>query len=478
MSVEYAEIETENPAKTHKAKVGVRAWTPVQLFAFRLFGSYLLLLSLPLVPDWYKYIYNLNLSELNCRDLFIISTFRDPHFISVASESGRWGFASYFNLFFLFGISATIAVVWSILDKKRKEYNTLKYWITVAARYRVGIGIVAWGFRKLVPGQMVLPTLGILNTPYGDFQAQKLYWQGVGIVPGYEVFLGLAEFVAGFLLLFRKTASLGAALTAVVLGNIVLSNHVYDGSVHIHSATYTIISLILFADYAPGLWKVFVEKKDAIIEIFYPQNESKAVIYLRKGLKIFTYTVFVGLFFVLQIHDYITEPYRIPDTPGIAGVAGYYEVEQFKSNNKELAYSPLETNRWHDAIFEKWSTLSFKVNRTVDMDQSNGGGAPKKDVERSWEVAGVANGRRFYYYKDTLNHLLKLQNKNDKDRQESLELQFNKLADNKIQLTGTGLGKDAIEVILVRQDKRYPLTDATLSQVEIFKPNYRSYINY
>lgn len=479
MANRYLDIINEDtPSVRKKTDLGQERWTATELFGFRVFGTYLLLLCLPLTPDWYKYISNLNFAELNCRDLFIISTYRDLHLVNVHTESWRWGFASYFNLFLLFGISVLVAVVWSILDSKRRNYNILKYWVTVIARYRVGIGIVAWGFRKLVPGQMVLPTLGVLNTPYGDFQAQKLYWQGVGIVPGYEVFLGLAEFVAGFLLLFRKTTAVGAALTAVVLGNIVLANHVYDGGVHIHSATYTIIAIILFADYVPSLWRVFVQKQDASLSIYDPQNEAKWIIYLRRSLKVFTHSVFVVLFFGLQIHDYITEPYRIPDTPGIAGIQGYYEVEQFTNNGQVIPYSPHEAKRWHDAIFEKWSTLSFKVNRGVDIDQSNGGGAPKKDVERSWEVAGIANGRRFYYYKDTLNHRLKLQNKNEKDRAERLELQLKQLDENKIQLSGLGLDKDSISVILVKESKKYPLIDATLGQIEIFKPNYKSYINY
>ena len=211
-------------------------WSSYKKIVFRIAAVYLLLLCLPLVGDWYKYIYNLQWSALNCRDLFIISTYRTPEYVKFDSESGRWGILSYSNLVIPFFIALVIGGIWTLLDRKTKNYETFYYWVRVVARYRVGIGIVAWGYRKLVPGQMVWPTLGILNTPFGDFQAQKLYWQSVGITPGYEIFLGAAEFLAGFLLLFRKTSALGAALTAVVLGNIVIANHVYDGSVHVHSA--------------------------------------------------------------------------------------------------------------------------------------------------------------------------------------------------------------------------------------------------
>ncbi len=394
---------------------------------------------------------------MNCRDLFIISTYRTPEFFKIESESGRWGLLSYINLFIPFVIALAGGTLWSYVDKKPRNYDRLYYWVRVLVRYRVGIGIVAWGFRKLVPGQMVWPTLGILNTPMGDFQAQKLYWQSVGITPGYEVFLGVAEFTAGFLLLFRKTTALGAALTAVVLGNIVIANHAYDGSVHVHSACYTILALILLWYHLPPIWNLLVKEKDSIPAAFYPVINEKWLKYTRTGLKAFVHVVFVALFFVLQVDDYVHAPYRLPDTPGLAGAEGIYTVTEFKRNSVVLPYSPLDSIRWQDAVFENWSTLSFKVNRAAVMDQSNGGGYSKKDIERTWELAGIGGGRRYFYYElDTLHHTLRLFNKNEKHKEEKLVLQYSRPSDTRIFLSGLNEFKDSIYVVLDRQEKAYP----------------------
>src|SRR5690606_11318401 len=137
--------------------------------------------------------------------------------------------------------------------------------------------------------------------------------QSLGIAPNYEIFLGMAEFAAGFLLLFRKTTSLGAALTFVVLGNIVIANHVYDGSVHVHSAYYAIIALIILWYDLPKIWKLLVLEKDVNVANYYPSFTDKWEKFTRTGLKVFVHSIFVALFLYLQMDDFKHAPYRIPD---------------------------------------------------------------------------------------------------------------------------------------------------------------------
>lgn len=433
-------------------------WKPYEKVSFRIAAVYVLLLCLPVNADTFEYVLNIEWLKLNCRDLFIIATWRHMDFVKIATESGRWGIVSYLDLLIPLLIAIPVAALWGYLDRERKEYDNLYYWVRTIVRYRVGLGIVAWGFRKLVPGQMVLPTIGVMNTPFGDFQAQKLYWQGVGITPGYEVFLGLAEFAAGFLLLFRKTTALGAALTVVVLGNIVIANHVYDGGVHVHSFYYTILGMfILWKDF-PKIWNLLVREKDSMVVHYYPAFIEKWQRYTRNGIKLFLHGVFVVLFFILQVDDYIHAPYRLPDTPGLAGAHGYYHVTEFRLNNKVIPYSPLDSTRWHDVIFEKWSTMNFKVNRTAVMDQSNGGGYSKLDIERSWELAGIGGGRRYFFYEaDTVNQILKLQNKNIAHRNETLLLHYERPGEDRVVLSGVNEFQDSIYVVLDRVRRDYPL---------------------
>jgi hypothetical protein len=49
----------------------------------------------------------------------------------------------------------------------------------------------------------------------------------------------------------------------------------------------------------------------------------------------------------------------------------------------------------------------------VKLDLSNGGGSPMRDINRTFELTGVAGGRRvFYYDADPQNQVLYLQDKN------------------------------------------------------------------
>lgn len=236
-------------------------WSNAEKITFRIIFLYALFFCLPIHSSFYKYLFQMDWLAINCRDLFVIATYRHPSLVEIDSESFHWGYLGYINFILPLFIAVPIALVWSFLDKSVKNYQNLNYWLQVIIRYRVGLGMLAWGYRKLMPSQMVLPTYSILDTPFGDIQAQKLYWQAVGIVPAYEVFLGFAEFIPGILLLFRKTASVGALLAGVVMINVALANHAYDGSVHIHSAAYAILCTILFWPNLNKLWILGYSRK-------------------------------------------------------------------------------------------------------------------------------------------------------------------------------------------------------------------------
>jgi len=91
---------------------------------------------------------------------------------------------------------------------------------------------------------------------------------------------------------------------------------------------------------------------------------------------------------------------------------GNYLVTDFRINNEEIPYSPLDSVRWQQATFENWSTLTFKVNKPTPLDLSNGGGDPQRDVDRTFEITGVAGGQRaFHYDADTIDKVLYLEDK-------------------------------------------------------------------
>jgi hypothetical protein len=130
----------------------------------------------------------------------------------------------------------------------------------------------------------------------------------------------------------------------------------------------------------------------------------------------------------LQYLNFVYDPYNQPSAPGVKALRGYYNVTDFKINNQSIPFSPLDSVRWQNVFFEKWSTLSFKINMPIPEDISNrmkepeikrfvdnqgfgfNSGAPVRDIDRTYEIFS-ANQRSFYYRADTVNRVLYLQDK-------------------------------------------------------------------
>jgi hypothetical protein len=341
--------------------------------------------------------------------LYDIARFQPAFVRGLDSIPSLLGYADWFAALALALIGGSI---WTALDRQRLSYNTLYYWLRVIVRYRAGIGIIGFGFTKLLPVQMPYPSLGLLHTDFGDLTAQKIYWLSVGIVPWYQVFAGVVEIAAGTLLFFRRTTFLGAALLFGALGDIVYVNFAYDGGVHGYSSYFVLFAAFLLCYDLPRIYRLLIQERLTIPVHYYPSFSQPALRYLRYGLKSATFIIFLGLLTYYQYINFRYDPYKQPSTPGVAALRGSYQVAEFRLNNRVIPFHPLDSLRWQDVTFEKWTSLTYKTHKANLLDLSNGGGSPMKDIERTFEATGVGGGRRvFHYYADTVNRVLYLQDK-------------------------------------------------------------------
>lgn len=386
------------------------AWHSAEKIIFRVVFIFFILMSIPWNWRWYTDLFAINWTSLHYRDLYDIARFQ-PSFRELGQWLPAWyGYADWI-IVLLFALAG--AAVWSTFDRKAKDYNKLFYWLLVIARYRAGIGIIGFAFTKVLPVQMPYPSEALLNTNLGDLTPQKIYWLSIGIVPWYQVFTGVVELLAGTLLFFRRTAFYGAALLVGALGSITYVNFAYDGGVHIYASYFVLFGLLIISYYIPRIYRLMILEQYTIPVNYYPTFGKTWVNVLRYTAKAAVIFLFLGVLFYVQLLNFWYDPYKQPASPGIAKLRGYYDVKAFYLNNELIPYHPDDSLRWQYLTFEKWSTLTFNVNKAHTLDLSNGGGNPIRDIDRTFEIAGVGGGRRaFHYYADTIDQVLYLQDKN------------------------------------------------------------------
>ena len=392
-----------------------REWKSWHRILFRIGFIFFTSIAIPNSPEWYNIVFHIDWTNLHYRDLYDIARFGSGinFFGNSIFGSTLLGYANWITTL-LISIAGGLLWTWIVKARhtERKEYNILYYWLRVVVRYRAGIGIIGFGFTKLLPVQMPYPSLGLLNTNFGDFTAQKIYWLSIGIVPWYQIFAGVVEVTAGTLLFFRKTTTLGAILLFGALGDIVYVNFAYDGGVHVYSSYFVLLAAFLLIDDAPRIYRLLVQEKYTVPVHIYPSFKSKWQQITRVGLKVATIFVFLILLFKLQLVNFLYDPYKQPSVAGLQTLRGNYNVTEFRINNQLIPFSPIDSVRWQEVTFEKWTTLTYKVNRPTLIDLSNGGGDPQKDINRNFELSGTGGGRRvFHYYADTLHHVLYLEDK-------------------------------------------------------------------
>lgn len=110
---------------------------------------------------------------------------------------------------------------------------------------------------------MVFPSLHQLATPLGDLLPMRLSWLFIGYSSPYQIFSGVMEVFAGSLLLYRRTATLGAFVAAGVFTNVMMLNMCYDIPVKIFSMQLVAVSLFLLANESKRMICFFILNKPA-----------------------------------------------------------------------------------------------------------------------------------------------------------------------------------------------------------------------
>jgi hypothetical protein len=440
-------------------------WKAYEINLFRFLFIYFILQVLPLDLSYLKGLAKIHWLHLGYADLFFLTRYF-PNFFSNQGGYADWAIIAV--------VSAIAAMIWSEKATATRNYNQLYYWLRVVLRYRLALGIIGYAFLKIFPLQAPFPSLSNLNTNYGDLSSWKIFSMSLGIVPGYERFLGSVELLAGLLLLFRKTASIGALIVLIFTGNVFMSNLAYGGGEHVYSLYLIVMALFIFSYDAPRIFNLVYHGQPTAPNTFKPLNLSW-IKPARLGLKFFFVFLFVFVYGLKTFNGSLEDSYQFPKTAVWPGTSGIYNVSLFKINGKLLPYSATDTLRWKDVVLEKWATISVRSNGFLGINSTEKQLIQRQDHEqiyeqdpdRAYELSG-AGGRQYYSYTiDILKHTLTLRNKDRSHKQDAMSLNFERPNPTTIVLSGVNTNQDSLYVVLTKIDKKYPVTMGRLGRIKL-----------
>ena len=208
------------------------------------------------------------------------------HLFHLSGEAAQWHptgsgdtALNYVLTFCVAVIALVAATVWSAVSEtrgRRREYTTAYAWLRLLLRFTLGYTLVVYGLVKVVPLQFPAPRLGQLLGTYGNSTPMHVLWTFMGVSVPYIMFSGSMELIAGVLLFFRRTSTLGAMAAAAVMTNVVMLNLCYDVPVKLYSMHLLLMALfLLLPDFAP-MWNFFVLRDSAALSgVWVRKSERK-----------------------------------------------------------------------------------------------------------------------------------------------------------------------------------------------------------
>lgn len=261
------------------------------------------------------------------------------------SGDTSWGWAELWLLLTLAGLGC---LIWSVLDRKRANYTHLNYWLCLFVRYYIAYVAFIYGIEKVFAMQMLFPSLHQLATPLGDLLPMRFSWLFIGYSTPYQVFSGIMEVTAGLLLLWRRTASLGAFVATGVFINVMMLNLCYDIPVKIFSMQMVFLCLFLLLNESKRFVCFFILNKPADpCSIYHFEYTKKWMRISRIVLKLVFIVIAVG-FQINNDWGYFKSVHKEVKQQAIKN--GVYEVTGYSVNNTQLL--PTDSMRWKDAVFE------------------------------------------------------------------------------------------------------------------------------
>lgn len=244
--------------------------------------------------------------------------------------------------------AAAVTVVWSLLDRRRPNYEVLNRWFRLYLRMVLVAIMIPYGAAKLFASQFPPLSLTTLMEPVGAASPMHMLWTFMGASPLYTFFAGAVEVLGGLLLLLPRTTLLGALVSAAAMGNVLLLNLGYDVPVKIFTFNLVLMSVLLILPDVKRMADVFLLNREARPPVERPLFRRRLLNHVALALQLL---FGLGLFTADLYHrhrDAQSFVQQRVSTP----LYGIWTVEQFKVDGQERPPLLSDLVRWRNLIID------------------------------------------------------------------------------------------------------------------------------
>ncbi len=358
-------METSSPAIPESAPEINRGWTLAQRIGFRLLFSYF---ALYLVLCWFTEerlgmaadlglaganfvvrVYSKLWSPVVCWTANLL--FHPSNPIVFENGGNSDGIFGYVQLLCFVILACVAALAWTLADRKRTDYRRLHGWLMVCLRYALAFSMFGYGAVKVVDIQFH-PQLRHLTTSYGNFNPYDVLHAFMAYSRPYTFFAGAAEILAGALLVFRRTATLGGLVAAVVLSNVAMLNFCYNWPEKMDSTHLLAIAAIVIAPDLRRLANLLVLNRPTLAaDLGLPAaGARKTARLVAKSLVLIAMIAVVSTEIGAMLREWLARP----------PLYGIYQVEEFKRTGQSVLPLPTETARWKTMAVQFTDSISIQ----------------------------------------------------------------------------------------------------------------------
>ncbi|MEM7457369.1 MAG: hypothetical protein AAF456_23740 [Planctomycetota bacterium] len=266
--------------------------------------------------------------------------------------------SEYVTLFVGFLLALILAAVWSIVHDliRKTEHRYLKDVLRSYLRYVLAFWMLSYGLGKVALVFNQFPTVSEyqFNKNWGDSSPMNVVWAFMGSSKAYTIFAGLGETAGALLLVWRRTAIIGALVTLGVMVNVVMLNYCYDVPVKLFSTHLMFMAIFILLPDAGRLLNVMLFNRSTEPVDLKPPYTNRWSIWIQRALKL---TV-IGWMIVWPCWEhYKVQAEFVQKQNSAPEYFGTYEVLEYKLNGETV-----EGKAW------SWKSVRFLVGGDFSMD--------------------------------------------------------------------------------------------------------------